>query len=206
LTVPHSGSVSRDIAQLSAAWKRFRRRLKKLFGKKVDFPYWRSLEVAGSVRGHAHYHVWLLSPYVPRQVLAHAWGESLDAEYQERTPRITAQTAVEGLTHPAGVAAVLDCGAWLWAPVVDVRAANEDAGSYLVKYLVKDTVADGSYMEPARYALIYAALEGARGVAASVRFDVPVEREKLGQFCPCCGGELRVTFEDVPRVPVRESS
>jgi xanthine/CO dehydrogenase XdhC/CoxF family maturation factor len=88
----------------------------------------------------------------------------------------------------------------LWAPVVDVRVANEQAGQYLVKYLVKDTIGDGSLMDPARYALIYAALEGARGVAASVRFDVPIDVEKLGQFCPCCGGERRVVFEDIPRV------
>jgi hypothetical protein len=92
LTVPHSGSVSADIAELAEAWPRWRARVArylKACGVKLwrSVPFWRSLEVTASSGGHAHYHVWMIAPYLPAALARHWWGLSLSPEYQARCPR-----------------------------------------------------------------------------------------------------------------------
>lgn len=100
LTVPHSGSVSADVVALRSAWAPFAQSLRRYlarsgFGWK-GFPYWRSLEVTASDDGHAHYHVWLLGPYLPRELLRHWWAAALPEEYRSRVPRVALVDALAG--------------------------------------------------------------------------------------------------------------
>lgn len=104
LTVPHSGHVGRDVAQLARAWPRFRTRVAEyLRGKGVDrwneIPYWRSLEVTSSDAGHAHYHVWLIAPYLPAALVRHWWGLALDRDYRDRLPVLYLASALRDADH-----------------------------------------------------------------------------------------------------------
>lgn len=91
LTVPHSGYVGRDVDQLAKAWPKFRARVASYLKSKGikrwnQIPYWRSLEVTKSDAGHAHYHVWMLAPFLPAVLLRHWWGQSLDPDYRGELP------------------------------------------------------------------------------------------------------------------------
>jgi hypothetical protein len=183
--VPHGVSVAHDIDELREAWPRFRARLTRLLAangttglagerlKWSDVPYWRSLEVAGDGYAHAHYHVWLLCPFVPREDVARAWRESLSDEYQARL-------------DAAGVE----------FPVVDIRAAKGDVGRELCKYIVKDFVSRDERMDPRAYARVYAALDGFRVVATSTEWN---ERQETARcWCESCGSILESRIKDAP--------
>jgi len=251
-TVPHSGNVARDIESLASAWRGFRGSLARYMWRLGlgwrDVPFWRSLEVTESEGGHAHYHVWMLSPYLPRELLRHWWGRALPEEYRARLPRVSLVDALEGsdprnhaeirraaLMDPFWADGVRraqkaarqarnrygressrardaalkardlrDQSAWLYAPVMDVRKVSdaEDLSQYMTKgivmYLVKDTDGSGSPMPVEAYAPIYAALEGARVVAASRHWAVLVDdrSEDEKRFCDECGAEYVVVVED----------
>jgi hypothetical protein len=208
LTVPHSGSPSRDIAELRRAmpylWRSLGRYFQRRGGdawthddwRKVGF--WRSLEATASDGGHAHYHVWLCCPFVPQRLLAHWWARALSPEYRAKLPRepLFVLPAHEKDREEFIIAA--QGQTWLYAPVVDLRAADAEARGEIVKYLVKDMVGDpseGQFIEPHVYASIYAALDGARAVATSIHWWCHVA--EVG-FCECCGTQLSRVIEPVP--------
>lgn len=186
LTVPHGVSVARDIEELRTAWPLFRGRLTRLLAasgttgltgeplKWRDVPYWRSLEVAGEGYAHAHYHVWLLCPYVPQEDVARAWRESLSDEYRARLDAAGAEF-----------------------PVVDIRAANRDVALELSKYIVKDFAGRDVYMDPRAYARVYAALDGFRVVATSTGWSE--RQEPPPCWCESCGSILESRIKDAPR-------
>lgn len=168
LTVPHSGDVASDAREIRRAWPRFLRALRLYCGGRLT--YVKATEIAwrdDAREGHVHLHVWALSAYLPQRWLAEQWTRALSHSYRERA-RATSR----------GVA------------VVDVRAARSGVERELIKYLVKDArwSADGrlAYVDADTYGALYAALDGARCVVASVRFWRP---EVIA--CDCCGGQLR---------------
>jgi hypothetical protein len=92
LTIPHSAHVGRDVAELALAWPSWRARVAKYLKARGikrwrSVPYWRSLEVTASTTGHAHYHVWMLAPFLPKALAAHWWALSLSADYRALCPR-----------------------------------------------------------------------------------------------------------------------
>jgi hypothetical protein len=104
LTLPHSGNVVKDVAELPKAWRRFWRLLvahvvKDLLGgnrkDKVKLEeakalakfmrFCRVIEVTEGLAGdgHAHLHVWFLGPYIDQSRIADLWGQALSQSYQE---------------------------------------------------------------------------------------------------------------------------
>lgn len=103
LTVPHSGHAGSDVFELRRAFPELRASLGRYllrkgstFGalrgdaaKKLrSVPFWRSLEVTESDDGHAHYHLWLLAPFIPKALLRHWWGRALSEDYRRKLPRV----------------------------------------------------------------------------------------------------------------------
>ena len=242
-TVPHSGVVANDLDAMARAWGLLRGSLQRYLvregykDKWSTVPYWRSTEVTPSDGGHAHYHVWLLAPFVPVALVRHWWGRALGADYHERMPKAWlcdvlrdadkrnrdelrraaildprfasvvrklerdyhAQRRAHG-HHSRQARAAYDTyrqtrdeASFLWSPVVDVRACDDDTGRELVKYIVKmGSLVDGelALMAADAYAPIYAALDGARIVATSPHWMRPPPPRV--DHCECCGAVLEV--------------
>ncbi len=102
ITIPHSGSSAYDLAKLQKSWAKgkFLSRLKNWFTPhsckrcrsstkhawmrpssdvriKDGLPFARVLELTGSDGGHAHAHVWMMTPYLPHWVLRTLLGFSM---------------------------------------------------------------------------------------------------------------------------------
>jgi len=253
VTVPHSGSVVQDVCALIEAWPRFRGRVGRFLAKRGvakwrEVPYWRSLEVTRSDQGHAHFHAWLLSPFLPQRLIAHYWGASLPEGYRSRLPTVRLLDVLrdspardhEALRKAAFVDAPFrlavresdararaakarwrskpddsfrllrknqareraellrdDCSL-LYAPVLDIRKADAGTAAELVKYIVKDFLADDagnlSPLDAEEYAGIYAALTGVRVLSTSPHWMVDALDDEGREWCPCCGSYLSVTF------------
>ena len=101
VTVPH-WHVSRDVETLRIAWATFRASLARYMlrtsgvKKWRNVPYWRSLEATSSDAGHAHYHVWMLCPFLPVYLVRHLWGRALPADYRARLPVMQLRKALDG--------------------------------------------------------------------------------------------------------------
>lgn len=112
--------------------------------------------------GHPHLHLWLMSPFVPREAVVGLWD-----------------SAVSGvLGRPVKT-------------VVDVRAAGRGVARELVKYLTKDlsdTCRNGRVAVEV-WAQVWAELEGARARQTSSGFG-GFELEKM-RLCEECGHECR---------------
>lgn len=203
LTVPHGDSPADDIAELRRAWPAMRRSIARYLKRKgceswKEVPYWRSLEVTSSGSGHAHFHVWLLCPYLPQSLVAHWWGRALSESYRAHLPRTAVDWSRIASRDAKEFKLALRGHGTLYAPVVDLRAANDEARGELVKYLVKDCVGDpkdGQHIEPKVYARIYAALDGARAVATSTHL---CDDKKEPRSCESCGALLSRKIEAVP--------
>jgi hypothetical protein len=147
--------------------------------------------------GHAHLHVYMLSPYVPHEYARHLWGKALAAFgyhvptravdvvlNEARSPFARAQLERLLVTRRGPKGRPLTEVAW---PVVDFRKARGNIEQELVKYLVKDAELEHdriNLVDPVLMARIYQGLEGVRTLATSRHFFVPDDR-----VCACdqCG-------------------
>lgn len=210
LTVPHSGDAGDDVRELHEAWPRFWRRLRAHVARRwgtwrVDakgrrrrvpphMPYLRCTEVTHSDAGHAHIHVWLLSPFLSHVELRLMWARSLSPSYRARVPHkavgdIDTSTmtpkhrtqAVQALAAAlGGKFTASDTVPW---PVVDVRACREGVEAEVVKYLTKD-IERGERVAPEQFARVYIALEARRTLVTSEHLLI---RRKAAK-CTCGHG------------------
>jgi hypothetical protein len=86
--------------------------------------------------GHPHFHIWIFSPYIDRDLLVDWWAIALAKQ---------------------------DCASDSEL-VVDIRAASapESIAYELIKYLTKDIDANGEKLAPELHAKVYCALDGHR--------------------------------------------
>ena len=209
LTVPHSGSAAHDFRLLHRAWRVFRRSLGRWFRRHryltreqaCRLPYARILEVTGSDEGHAHAHVWMLSPYLPQPVLAVLWARALHSPYTPVRPlaeviaHTTEQASIAGRNPARDLADLATVSRWRRKPlqylpwaVVDIRRASGDVGSELCKYLTKDIGPSGELADPFLYAQLIEATEGVRMVCAALEFWLPTDAD----CCEACGRTLEL--------------
>lgn len=221
LTLPHSGDVRRDLRTLPIAWRRVRASLWAFFKDEHHFDsellkriaYMRVTEVTPGTDGdgHAHLHVYMLSPYIPHELVRHLWGKAIrasrydpptrlleDVLAEARSERSRAQLARVLVTRRGANGRPLLQVDW---PVADIRATFGDIENELVKYLVKDAeFEDGSLrlVDPDLYARIYEGLEGVRTIATSRHFFLPEDRT-----CACteCGSTRVSTKLAKPEEP-----
>jgi hypothetical protein len=217
LTMPHSGDVVRDLRVLPQAWRWFRRRLWLFFRHEhcLDsallsrIAFVRVIEVTPGTAndGHAHLHVYALSPFTPHEVIRHLWGAALrghgyatprralaDVLAEAGSPKRRAQLERVLVTRRGPKGVPLSEVDW---PVIDVRECRGNVENELVKYLVKDAELEHgklNLIDPELYALVYEGLEGVRTVATSRHFFVKEDR-----LCACdqCGS-ARVTTRVAP--------
>ncbi|MDB4991150.1 MAG: Replication protein, partial [Myxococcaceae bacterium] len=209
LTLKHSGDVRRDLQALPRLWKELRAGLWSFFKHEYHLTaehyrllsFVRVIEVTASDEGHAHMHVYLLSPYIPHQLLRHLWGKVLAKEgYVSRTRAVADVLAEESddykrsrlakvlVTRRGARGKALDTLFW---PVVDIRVGYGDIDRELIKYLIKD----GAYkagvfvrVAPRQFTAFYEGLEGVRSIAKSRGFRALDEgtKEAAPRECTKC--------------------
>jgi len=224
LTVPHSGDVKHDVTTIRAAWPVLLKKLWAFFRTVLgldervirELRYLRVLEITPGRKndGHAHFHVYLISPYIPHELVRQIWGTEL-ARHGHRVPVRPLADVLDGIEsefrkkqlervlrfHGAALAEVY------W-PDVDLERCYGSVENELVKYLVKDAEfqrGELTLIDPILGARIYEALEGVRTIASSRRF---FRRELRRGCCMQCGGTsvartAAVKKEPTPAAPGR---
>jgi hypothetical protein len=204
LTIPHSGDIERDVSAINGAWPIFRKKLWEFFRREHRLPkhdlaevrFVRVLEITPGREndGHAHFHVYLLCPFIPHEFVRHIWGTALALVGYATPKRSLAdvlaaadssrrQQQLARLLKSTGGRPVQDVH---W-PVIDLRQCYGDVENELVKYLIKDAeLRDGrlALVDPKLGARFYKALEGVRTIAMSRGFAT---REERGCYCEACG-------------------
>lgn len=169
LTAPHleGHNIEDRIALVRAAWPLFLKMFNQFLrdrGAHHDARWFRNFEWTPAIdgRGHPHCHVWIFSPFIPRDLIIEWWRASL----------IRAGYAEADLRHL----------------MIDIRAMTngEKGANEVIKYMTKDLVADGSRIDPALYARVYCALDGVRTTQGSRGFIKLAER-KSACACGACG-------------------
>lgn len=147
LTAPHleSDSLEHRIERMFKAWRVFLRAFNQWL-RRCDLRSVEWLRVfewtpGDDAVGHPHFHIWIFSPYLDRELIVNWW---------------TAALAEQGCFADSGL-------------VVDIRAANdpESIAYELIKYLTKDIDSNGDKLSPELYARVYCALDGHRSLQAS---------------------------------------
>lgn len=164
LTAPHSHahSIADRIKHVQGAWKRFLRLLNTSWKEDgVRSAEWfRVFEwtPARDGRGHPHFHLWIFSPFLPRDDVERWWRESLNEQ--------AAYEAQEVIVH---------------IQEVDANGAERE----LIKYLTKDIDAKGEKLAPELYAEVYKALDAQRSTQASKGFMGKAQKERRECECGC---------------------
>jgi hypothetical protein len=165
LTAPHDphDSIAQRIEYVLGAWPRFLRKMNAFWKRNgVKSAEWlRVFEwTPGSDElGHPHLHVWILSPFLPRDDVEGWWREAL----AEQTGCVRADPVI-----------------------IDLRVVLADGAEHeLIKYLTKDITANGSKLAPELYAEVYKALDGQRSTQASRGFMGRGVEEKRACECGC---------------------
>ena len=225
LTLPHSGDVVRDLKTLPKAWRWFWKRLREHFvldrgmsaAAVADLVYVRVIEVtAGQLNdGHAHLHVYLITPYLHHEVLGLIWARAIAIRgYQAPTRPLAevlgrdmeewrrAQLREFLVTRRGPGAQPLDP---VPHPIDHIETCYGDIEYELVKYLVKDAVQgqDGEteLVAPEFYTRAYEGMEGLKTVQTSRRFWETAESKSCG--CEKCGSAA-VTRRIEPAKPQPE--
>lgn len=182
LTAPHLSEhgVDERVNLMFCAWPHFLKAMNASLRERGEPAEWfRNAEwtLGEDEHGHPHFHVWFLGPFMPHAELVDWWREAL---------------ARAGFAAERGELAQLEA---LEALVIDVRAVRngrvDDAGvvTEVIKYVTKDIVARGEYVDAATYARVYEALDGRRVEQASKGFVALGAKEVC---CPDC--EARASF------------
>lgn len=181
LTAPHDprDTIAVRIEHVLKAWPRFLRKLNAIWKRNgVRSAEWfRVFEwTPGSDElGHPHLHVWILSPFLPREDVEHWWREAL----AEETGYVR--------TDPV---------------IIDLREVLSDGAEHeLIKYLTKDITANGTKLAPELYAEVYKALDGQRSTQASRGFMGRAVVEKQACECGCPFPKRVRKTRDTPPAP-----
>jgi hypothetical protein len=165
LTLPHllEHDVTQRIAFVFDAWPHFLKAMNAWLRENEEAATWlRSAEwtIGSDAQGHPHVHVWFLGPFLPRELLVDWWRDALER----------VGFPIDEVT-----------------PIVDVRAIRAgkvDDGSGIVteviKYVTKDIVRPGVYVDAETYARVYEAFDARRVQQASSGFIA------LGTQHVCC--------------------
>lgn len=226
LTLRHSGDVVRDLQALPRAWQALRTELWRFFRYEYDLTkdsmqlltFVRVIEVTASDDGHAHLHVYLLSPFLPHQLLRHLWGKALAArgyssptrhvydvlnEEEDEYKRSRLSEVLVTRRGPKG--RILDEHYW---PVVDIETCYGKIERELVKYLIKE----GEYkqgklerIDSGLHARFYEGLEGVRTLVTS-RYFRHLAPPKEAQPCRCrkCHSENLSVYRPAASPKTRE--
>jgi hypothetical protein len=163
LTAPHwsDKSVAERIAIVLGAWPRLLRLLNdhwKAHGVK-SAEWFRVVEwTPGSADdgGHPHLHVWLLSPFLPRDDIERWWRQALIEQTGVVVPHV----------------------------IIDIREVDGlGVELELVKYLTKDILPNREKVAPEIYAEVYKALDDKRISQASKGFMARAKQE--ARRCEC---------------------
>ena len=164
LTIPHRGTWT--IAdRIALAWRAipgFSARLRRWLKKQERANGWplaaffRRFEWTPGYDGlgHPHFHLWIFSPFLPRERVIEWWR-----------------------------AALRGAGCEVEAPIVDVRAAGHGVEKELVKYITKDIVGGGRRLPVESFASVYESLDGKRLSQASRGFMAMADQTKWCGDC-----------------------
>lgn len=211
LTVPHvrredvagalasarGGDVGVRVEALHVAWARFRKALRDWARAKghVDLRLWRSFEWTPGADGvgHPHFHVWIWSPFLPRELLS-LWWERAVEDAGVTIPESGLSIRIQEFrTFDGAAAAELIKGgtagrraALRWSKLSPRERLSPEGirVQSAVAYAEGWSMADALHMcSPETTADLYVALEGRRLVQASAGLLAEEHKSE----CPCCG-------------------
>jgi hypothetical protein len=189
LTLPHVAEhgVAARIEYVQSAWAPFLKSMNAWLRKRGETAEWlRSAEWTPGTdsQGHPHIHVWFFGPFVPQDQVTGWWRE--------------------GLVRVGFPRAHLDA---LLVHVCAVRKGKVEEGGGIVteviKYMTKDVVEPGRYVDPGTYARVYEAFDGRRTLQASRGF-MALAAKPGG--CRECGAEASLRVEIAKRPDWAEHS
>lgn len=176
LTVPHSASNVAGRIQLAfGAWPVFLKLLNEHFReigvKSVEWVRVFEWTPGADGLGHPHFHLWMFSQFLDHGLLQDLWRRAL-----------------------------LRVGCDIAEPIVHVEAVTngEQASRELIKYMLKDIMADGGKVPPAVFALVFEALAQRRMRHASKGF---MSLAKQAKPCCECGATLPRRVRKKPKPP-----
>jgi hypothetical protein len=186
LTLPHleEHDVATRIAFVLAAWAYFLKSMNVWLracddaGRTVWLRHVEWTAGKSDAGGHPHIHVWFFGPFLPRDLLSQWWREAL--------VRV-------GFSSEGGSLAQAEILSALIIDIRQVRSGRVDEGhgivSEVIKYMTKDIIAPGQYVDAGTYARVYEAFDGRRSMQASSGF---LALGKADAGCPDCA-ETRST-------------
>lgn len=186
LTLPHREEhrLEQRIALIRAAWTKFLKLVNaNLRDHGISHVEWLRAfenEQGSDGEGHPHFHLWMLAPWLDVRELREFW-----------------RCALADVGFPIHYDDEL---------VIDLRAirGKDGAANEIIKYLTKDVTSGGELVEPAWFARMYAALDGARTMQSSRGF---IKQGDSAPACPHCEakGAFRVRISTKPRAHAREA-
>jgi len=207
-TVPHGESASEDARTLVRCVPAMIRKMKEHFrldrGAERELVYVRALEVApGGTGGHAHCHVWVISPFIDHAWVRVTWGRILrkcGVASPEKTwveavkSAVDARTEVHMRTRRGRGGREESSVPW---PIADIRSASHgESANYATKvgvalYVAKGAKDLGKRIHPLHVAAICEALEGARVIQAARGWAALAKRPRqIGYFRVLSPSEL----------------
>ena len=181
LTMPHlaAHNAKQRIENAFRAWSLFRKAFKRQLADlaQADLVAWfRTFEwTPGSDgKGHPHFHIWLLCPYVDKQLLDRSWKLAL------RTAGFPKETVETVITH------------------IQIVDDGEGAAREVIKYLTKDILPNQQLVEPHVFGLVYQVLDGRRTTQASSRFFSGID-DRAECECGATGAFRRTSICPEPR-------
>ena len=162
---PRIPCTKKRIAVLFDAWRRFSRRLQKHVKGWEEFAYSRTFEwtPGRDGKGHPHFHVWMISRYLDRDMLWHWWARSLASAGLCLTPCDRQAVYIKEVRLEYIIREVVKGGKQI--KLVSLKARDVGGKHDVIGYVESWSIAEhdeNSRATPETMARVYEALEGKR--------------------------------------------
>lgn len=174
-------TVAARVLLVREAWRYFSIELQKWAKLEVEHvrhrarvAWYRAFEwtPGGDEHGHPHFHVWIVCPYLPQELVREWWGHALERAGLHGASRRSLVVDIRDWTQPIHE---------LVKGAKAIKGQRPDVAQYIEGWSIVDTI-NGSRIGPEVAARLYEALDGARLVQTSTRFLA-----RLVDLCPSCG-------------------
>lgn len=212
LTAPHTKNAGESISSMFEAWRHFSRAFQRWTRSKAFRgvhgyhrpDYWRAFEWTPGAdgKGHPHFHVWMLSPFLPVKKLLQWWKKGLEKAGYDVTPESYVRIDIRMIRTPSG-----DFGRELFKFQNAIRMSElevvGEGGNAVQAYADGWTLTEeykpkhggkAVRIPPELAARVYEALEARRLAQSSRRFASTEPERKPCRYCGTDGCGVRIAL------------